>query len=171
MLKELWILIRMLFTEKPSDMLNRDDLVVVVMNYFPFKSFRYMMWCGKVICRPTKEAVIHRFLSMMAGTRACTHEHGHGMQAESEHGDNYVRYYLNYYWHWFKHLFSLVPLSACYYVNRYEVEAYAQEDHPEYWRNYTRQNLRGKYTIKNARKKWKELGSKSSAWKAYVKSL
>ncbi|MBQ8770457.1 MAG: hypothetical protein IJZ60_04780 [Bacteroides sp.] len=171
MLKELWILIKMLFTEKPSDMLKRNDLEVVVMNHFPFSGFRYMMWCGKVICRPTKEAVIHRFLSMIAGTKACTHEHGHGMQAESEHGDNYVRYYLNYYWHWFKHLFSLVPLSACYYVNRYEVEAYAQEDHPEYWRNYTRENLRGKYTIKNARKKWKELGGKSSAWKAYVKSL
>ena len=44
MLKELWILIKMLFTEKPSDMLKRDDLEVRVMNHFPFKSFRYMMW-------------------------------------------------------------------------------------------------------------------------------
>ncbi len=171
MLKELWILIKMLFTEKPSDMLKRNDLEVVVMNHFPFSDFRYMMWCGKVICRPTKQAVIHRFLSMMAGVRSCTHEHGHGIQAESEHGDNYIRYYLNYYWHWFKHIFSFVPFSACYYVNRYEVEAYAQEDNPEYWKNYNRANLRGKYSIKDARRKWKELGSKSSAWKAYVKTL
>ena len=50
-------------------------------------------------------------------------------------------------------------------------EAYAQEEHPEYWKDYTRENLRGKYTIKNAKKKWRELGGKSSAWKTYVKSL
>ena len=171
MLKELWMLIKMLFTEKPSDMLKRDDLEVVVMNHFPFKGSRYMMWCGKVICRKEYQKVIARFMSMIAGKKSCTHEHGHGIQAESEHGDNYIRYYLSYYWHWFKHNPLLKPSHACYYFNRYEVEAYAQEDNPEYWKHYNRGNLRGKYTIKNPRKVWKEVGGTSKGWKEYVKGL
>ena len=171
MIKELWILIKMLFTEKPSDMLLRDDLEVVLMNHFPFKKFRYMMWCGKCICRPDKQAAIVRFMSMIAGKEACTHEHGHGIQAESGHGNNSILYYLSYYWHWFKHNPFVYPSSACYYLNRYEVEAYAQQHNPEYWKNYTRTNLRGKYSIKNAKKKYKELGSKPTLWIQYIKTL
>lgn len=171
MIKELWILIKMLFTEKPSDMLKRNDLELVVMNHFPFKTHRYMMWCGKVICRPNKQPLMRRFLSSIASKNSVTHEYGHGRQAESEHGDNYPRYYLNYFWHWIKHCPWMAPSSACYYLNRYEVEAYAQEDNPDYWMYYHRGNLRGKYSIKNAKKIWKELGGTSKAWKAYIKTL
>lgn len=171
MLKELWILIKMLFSEKPSDMLKRVDLEVVVMNHFPFKGSRYMMWCGKVICRKEYQKVIARFMSMIAGKKSCTHEHGHGIQAESEHGNNYIRYYLSYFWHWIKHNPLLKPSHACYYFNRYEVEAYAQEDNPEYWKNYNRKNLRGKYSIKKPRKVWQEVGGTSKDWKEYVKGL
>lgn len=171
MIKELFILVKMLFTEKPSDMLRRDGLEVIIMNHFPFSNYRYMMWCGKVICRPAKEAVIVRFLSMIAGQESCTHEHGHGIQAESEHGNSYIRYYLNYYWHWMKHLPFIYPASACYYFNRYEVEAYAQQHNPDYWKIYNRTNLKEKYSIKNPRKKWKEVGSSPSKWKEYIKTL
>lgn len=171
MIKELWILIKMLFTEKPSDMLKRDDLEVVVMNHFPFSGYRYTMWCGKVICRPSKVEVMQRFLSSVASKESVTHEHGHGIQAESEHGDNYPRYYLNYVWHWVKHNPLVHPSSACYYVNRYEVEAYAQQHNPEYWKHYHRGNLRGKYSIKDAKKKYRELGCSPKKWKEYIKTL
>ena len=171
MIKELFILVKMLFTEKPSDMLRRDGLEVIIMNHFPFSNYRYMMWCGKVICRPAKEAVIVRFLSMIAGQESCTHEHGHGRQAESEHGDSYIRYYLNYLWNWVKHCPWIHPSSACYYFNRYEVEAYAQQHDPNYWINYNRKNLRGKYSIKNARKLWEEVGGTPAKWKEHIKTL
>lgn len=170
MFKELWTLIKMLFKSKPSSILGKD-LEVVVMKHFPFAGYRYMSWCGKVITRSEKKDVIERFLTTRAGQVSKTHEYGHAVQAESEHGDNWLRYYLAYFWHWIKHNPIMKPAHACYYISRYETEAYAQEEHPEYWVNYNRKNLRGKYSIKKAKKKYVELGGTSKAWKAYVKSL
>jgi (p)ppGpp synthase/HD superfamily hydrolase len=34
------------------------------------------------------------------------------------------------------------PLSANYYVNKYEAEAYANEENPEYWKNYTKDSIK-----------------------------
>ena len=172
MIKELWKLIKMLFSTRPSDFIYKD-LEVVTMRHFPFVGYRYMSWCGKVITRTEKEEVIKRFLTTKAGQISKTHEWGHCVQAISEHGDNWVRYYLNYLWHWFKHNPLIKPAHACYYVSRYETEAYAQEGHLEYWslETYTRKNLRGKYSIKNAKKLYKQLGGTSKAWKEYVKKI
>ena len=170
MIKELWILAKMLFLSKPSDIL-RKDLELVVMNHFPFKNFTFMCWCGSVILRQKNKALLERFLQTERGRVSITHEYGHAIQAESEHGDNWCRYYLSYFWHWVKHCLWMNPSSACYYINRYEVEAFAQEENPKYWENYNRYNLRTKYTIKNGKKKWIELGSNAQTWKDYVKSL
>lgn len=172
MVKELWRLVKMLFTTYPSDYIYAD-LEVETMNHFPFKGYRYFMWCGKVITRDEKKAVIERFLTTKAGIESKTHEKGHRAQAISEHGDNWIRYYLNYLWHWVKHNPLTKPAHACYYVNRYECEAYAMQHDKSYFdlENYTRKNLRGKYSIKDAKKLYKQLGGTSNAWKQYVKSL
>lgn len=170
MIKELWTLVKMLFASKPSEIIGKD-LEIVTMKHFPFEGYRYMCWCGKVITRYGREEVIKRFLSTKSGKISQTHEYGHAIQAESEHGDNWLRYYLAYFWHWIKHNPLVKPASACYYLNRYECEAYAQEEHPEYWKNYNRANLRGKYSIKGAKKIYKKLGGTSDAWKKYVKNL
>ena len=170
MIKEFCTLVKMLFASKPSSIIGKD-LELVVMKHFPFEGYRFMSWCGHVICRKEKYDVIERFLQTSAGRVSIQHEYGHAVQAESEHGDNWTRYYLAYFWHWLKHCPWMAPSSACYYVNRYEVEAYAQEQNPEYWQNYTRKNLRGKYTIPHAKSKYKQLGRKAAAWIQYVKSL
>lgn len=170
MIKELWVLIKMLFASRPSSIL-RKDLELVVMKHFPFDGYRFMSWCGKVILRQERKEVIDRFLQTKAGIVSIQHEYGHAIQAESEHGDNWIRYYLFYFLHWIKHCPWMNPSSACYYLNRYEVEAYAQEGNPKYWDNYNRDNLHGKYSIRNAKKKWKEVGGSSAEWKRYIKSL
>lgn len=170
MFKELWVLVKMLFASKPSEARARGKLDIKVMKHFPFSGYRYMMWCGVVITKDEKLEVIKRFLTTKAGKVSEVHEFGHCIQAESEHGDNWIRYYLNYFWHWIKHNPLVKPASACYYVNRYECEAYAQEEHPDYWVYYTRDNLRGKYSIKDAKKIFKHLGGKNE-WKKYVKGL
>lgn len=159
-----------MFASKPSSIVG-ESLGLVVMKHFPFKNYRFMSWCGKVILRKEKEELILRFLNTRAGEDSKTHEYGHAIQAESEHGDNWLRYYLSYFWHWLKHCPWMAPSSACYYLNRYEVEAYAQESNPAYWSDYSRENLRGKYSIRKAKKKWKEVGGKAKDWKLYVKSL
>lgn len=164
------MLIKMLFQSKPSECLGKD-LELMFMEHFPFKGKTFMMWCGRMVVRKEHEDVTHQFLATKNGKKAKTHEYGHVKQAIDEHGDNWVRYYLNYYWHWIKHCPWMAPSSACYYINRYECQAFAQEDNPDYWLGDTRADLLGKYSIKDAKKKWKELGGTSDAWKAYVKSL
>ena len=169
MIKELLKLLQLLFKSRPSDVVTMPDLEVIYMKYFPLSGYRYMMWCGKVICRPEEGDVVMRFLSMLAGQRTKTHEFGHVCQAESEHGDNWLRYYASYLWHWIRHN-PLAP--SAYYLNRYEVEAYAQDDNPGYWSRYTRENLIGKYNMKNARKIFRQQCNCSvDEWKKYIKTL
>lgn len=168
MIKELWQLIKMLFTSKPSDILKKDHLEIIEMKYFPFPGYRYMMWCGKIITRHEKKAVIERFLTTQAGKRSETHEYGHARQAESEHGDNWIRYYANYSWHWLKGNPFIHPGRSAYYTNRYEIEAYGNEHRPEYWMNYNRKLLRTKYTIKNRKSTYRK---HRDNWKEYCKSL
>lgn len=172
MIKELWTLINMLFATRPSDYVYKE-LEMVTMKYFPFSGNRYMSWCGKIITRAEKKTVIDRFLTTEAGRRSKNHEGGHVVQAITCNGNNWLRYYLDYFWCWVKHAPWMKPGHAAYYCNRYEVECYAKEDDFEYFNmeTYTRDNLRGKYNIKNAKKKYKELGGTPAAWKAYVKSL
>lgn len=172
MLKELWILIKMLFSTRPSDFIYKD-LEVRTMKNFPFKYSRYISWCGFIITREEKKKVIERFLTTYSGRKAKNHEGGHKVQAILEHGDNWIRYYLNYFWHWVKHNPLVKPSHACYYCNRYEVECYAMEHDFGYFDlgTYSRKNLKGKYSIKNAKKKYKELGGTPSAWKEYIKTL
>lgn len=170
MIKEIFQLGKMLFLSRPSDIFGKD-LELVVMDNFPFKGYRFMCWCGKIILRKDRVDIINRFLQTEAGKISIRHEKGHALQAISEHGDNWTRYYFSYFWHWIKHCPWIAPSSACYFFNRYEVECYAKEADKDYWENYSRNNLRTIFTLKKPRKKWKELGSTSAAWKTYVKSL
>ena len=130
-----------------------------------------MCWCGKIVYRKENEEVITRFLNTESGRVKRTHEYGHVVQAVSEHGDNWLRYYLSYFWHWLKHCPWIAPSSACYYLNRYECEAYAQEDNPDYWANYNRKNLRTRYTIEDAKNVWRVLGGTSKDWKEFLKTI
>lgn len=170
MFKELFILISLLFKSKPSGILGKD-LEIITMKHFPFKGYRYMSWCGKVVTRSEKEGVIKRFLTTRPGKVSQTHEYGHAVQAESEHGDNWFRYYLSYFWNWLMENPFSNPSSSAYFTNRYEVEAYAKEEDANYWANYNRSNLRGKYSIKGAKNLYRKLGGTPNAWKSYIKML
>lgn len=48
MFKELWTLIKLLFNSNPK---NIEKVELLGMNNFPFKGYKYMMWCGKMIYR------------------------------------------------------------------------------------------------------------------------
>lgn len=48
MIKELWTLVKMLFSGKPEYV---TDAELLGMDHFPFKGYSYMMWCGKLIYR------------------------------------------------------------------------------------------------------------------------
>lgn len=48
MIKEFWILARMLFKNNPCDV---DEVKLLGMNHIPFKGYSYIMWCGNMIYR------------------------------------------------------------------------------------------------------------------------
>ena len=84
--------------------------------------------------------------------------------------DNWVKYYLRYLWNWLKHCPWAAPSKACYYINKYEAEAFANEGDFGYCEDYNGGNLK-KYDIKDAKKKWKELGGTKAAWIKYIKNV
>lgn len=159
MLKELWRLIVMLFATRPSDVAFKD-MEVVEMKHFPFKGFKALSWCGKII---------HRVGTSAVDARTLNHEKIHVMQAMYCTNDSWIRYYLAYLWEWLRRGF-LAPMSANYYCSKFESEAYANEDNNKYCVYYYGEDL-PKYSIKNAKKLYKQLGGTSAAWKQYVKSL
>ena len=148
----------MLFRSNPSDMVGKD-LEVVEFKHFPFKGYKAMSWCGRII---------HREGSSQVNETTLNHEKIHLMQAMMCN-DSWIRYYLSYLWEWLKCGF-LAPLSANYMTSKYESEAYANEEDFEYCNNYDGSNLL-KYTLKDRKKLYKQLGGTSKAWKQYVKTL
>ena len=48
MIKELWILAKMLFTSKPKEI---EEVKLMGMEHFPSKGKDYMSWCGRLIYR------------------------------------------------------------------------------------------------------------------------
>lgn len=158
MIKELWILIKMLFHSKPSDVVGKG-MEVVEMKHFPFKGYKAMSWCGRII---------HRVGASEVNKITMNHERIHAMQAVMCN-DSWVRYYLAYLWEYIRRGF-LHPMTANYYVSKYESQAYANESDFDYCNKPYWEEIE-KYSIPNAKKKWKELGGTADAWKKYIKSL
>lgn len=167
MLKECWTLGKMLFASKPSEELGKE-MDILVMNHFPAKNKTVMSWCGMIVVRKNKVDLLMKFLETKNGKRLLAHEAGHVVQAV-HHSDSWVKYYLSYAWNWLKHGF-LSPLSANYYVNKYEAEAFGNEERPEYWDNYRKSDIM-KYNIEYAKDIYKMLGGTPDTWKEYVKAL
>ena len=151
-------MIKMLFASRPSDVAY-DELEVVEFRHFPFKGFRAMQWCGKIV---------HRVGSSVVGEATLRHERIHVMQA-LHCDDSWIKYYLKYLLEWLRRGF-LAPMTANYYCSKYESEAYANDGKLGYCEGYDGSNL-AKYKIKNAKKLYKQLGGTPAAWKEYVKSL
>ena len=159
MIKELWKLVRLLFGSRPSDYVW-CELSVEEWKHFPFDKKKCMTWCGVIIKREG---------SLPLTDVRMNHEKIHILQAMMC-DDNWVRYYLNYLWNWLKHCPWVAPSKACYYINKYEAEAFANEEDFGYCEDYNGGNLK-KYDIKNAKKKWKELGGTKAAWIKYIKNV
>ena len=156
MIKELWILVKMLFASKPNDF---ESMEVIDMKHFPFEGYKAMAWCGKII---------HRIGSSEVDERTIRHENIHLAQAKLY--GSWWKYYLAYLWEWIKGGIIIAPVSAAYYTSKYESEAYANEENPDYCIGYDGSNL-SKYSFKNRKKLYKKVGRTASDWKIFVKSL
>ena len=162
MLKELWILIKLLFSTKPNDI---KELELLGMDYFPFNGYRFMSWCGKMIYRRSDYNRLQEEIETERFERNKIHETIHLCQAQ--YMGSWLKYYLKYFWEWIKGNPFIAPSSSAYKTLNFEIEAYANEDNPDYIDNYDGSNLL-KYTIKNRKKVYIE---HSYEWKKFIKTL
>ena len=156
MIKEFFLLIRMMFASNPSDF---NKIKVLDMRHFPFRGYKAMAWCG---------VIIHRIGTSEVDDKTINHEMIHLSQAKI--CGSWIKYYFLYFIEWIKGGIIINPASSAYYTSRYESEAYANEDNPEYYLNYDGSNLQ-KYVFKNRKKLYRTIGGTSKKWISYVKSL
>lgn len=83
---EIITLIKMLFTSKPSDFF---EVELMPMKHFPFKGYKYMMWCGRIVYRKENEEKVKNEINTEIGRRSIRHETLHLRQAENQAGDSW----------------------------------------------------------------------------------
>ena len=165
-LKELWQMVKMLFSSKPND---SNELKLLAMQCFPFQGYKYMMWCGKMIYRKKNEERILSEINTPSFLKNKTHETTHLKQAQVKGRNSWLRYYLIYVWEWIKGNPITNPANSAYYTIPFEMEAYANEEDPNYPLNYDGKYLHC-YNIKNRKKTYRKYGN-SRAWKEYIKTI
>lgn len=151
MIKELWFLIKTLFSPLS------DQVEVVQMKYFPFQGYSAMSWCGKIITRKdTSDRIIN-------------HERIHLEQAlqlaKQEKSSSWLTYYWQYLKYWIKGNPLIAPASSAYYTIPFEMEAYGNEHDFNY---KVTENSWKKYEIKNRKKTYKK---HRDNWREFCRSL
>lgn len=164
MIKELWILIKMLFQSRPQ---KKEKVSLLGMKHFPFVGYKYLMWCGYMIYRDDMYDRRQKEWATDIFKVDSNHEQIHLMQAKM--CGSWIKYYIKYLWEYIR-IGIIAPMRANYYTSNYESEAYANEKDLNYCNNYDGSNLQ-KYSFKNRKKLYKQVGGTPEAWKAYVKSL
>lgn len=162
---ELFKLIFMLFGDRPK---KRNEVELMEMKHFPFKGYKYMMWCGYIIYRSSNKDKIMSEINTPIFKVSKNHEMIHLRQAVT-HGRNiWLWYYIKYFFQW---LLGNPFFKSAYYTIPFEVEAYANENNFYYLDTYDKNKLKRCYTFKRRRKLYKEVGNKPYAWKYYVQNI
>lgn len=162
---ELITLIKMLFKDKPS---SYEEPELMMMKHYPFKGYRFMMWCGKMIYREDNKENIETYMTTEKGARSKRHEKMHLFQAQTHGKDSWIKYYWRYFIEWVKGNPIMHPSSSAYYTIPYEVEAYALEDKEITKETYDLSLLKDKYTLKDRKKTY---NAHRENWRDYVKEL
>lgn len=162
---EIITLIKMLFNSKPSDFFEAE---LMPMKHFPWWDYKFMMWCGRMIYREEKKAVIERYMQMNNGKRSKRHETLHIRQAEVHTKNSWIKYYWRYFIEWIKGNPIIHPSSSAYYTIPFEIEAYGLEETENAELYYDDTLLKSKYTLSNRKQTYRD---HRDNWKSYVKTL
>lgn len=167
LITDFFFFIKTLFTKKPKE---QSELIMKSMDNFPFKGYKYLMWCGYIIYRKDNEDKIKNQKRTIQWKRDMRHETIHLKQAQDCCENSFITFYLKYLWQWIiGNPFS--KESMAYYTNPFEMEAYANEDS----RNYliTRNgNAYENFYIKPSERKnyFNKAGGSASEWKNALKA-
>ena len=94
-----------------------NEITPYPMKHIPFKGYKYMMWCANIIYRESRP------YDANMDDESKNHETIHLYQAKDK--GSWFKYYKSYAWQWMKNIFT--KRNGAYYINKYEVEAYAKE--------------------------------------------
>lgn len=128
---------------------------LIKMEHFPFSGFSYMSWCGNIIYRKDKYSTIK--------DSSLWHEKIHILQAYKNY-NKWYQFYLSYLKYWITGNPLIHPAISAYYTIPYEMEAYANQDNPNY--QVTKDSYK-RYIIKNR----KDTYRKNKPWIKYLKNL
>lgn len=122
----------------------------VTMKHFPFRCYKYMMWCDRLVTR---------MKSLAMTEEDARHEGSHLLQAMFNY-EKWYQYYLRYVWEWTKVLFrSGFSLRTAYKCNPFEMEAVGNESPTacgigrNTWKRYRIKHPRSAY--RRNRRRWK----------------
>ena len=165
MIKELWMLVGLMFKTSPME---KEKVSLLGMKHIPFKGYKYLMWCGHMIYRDDMYDRRQKEWATDIFKIDTNHEQIHLMQAKV--CGSWMKYYWLYLKEWVKGNPITNPASSAYYTSKFESEAYANETDLDYCKRYDGENL-SKYIFKNRKDLYKQVGGTLDAWKKYVKSL
>lgn len=109
MIKEIWILARMLFKNNPCDV---SEVKLLGTNHIPFKGYAYIMWCGNMIYRNDMFEKRQKEWMTVKFEIQKRHETIHLLQAKS--CGSWVKYYWKYLCEWIKGNPIMAPASSAY---------------------------------------------------------
>lgn len=156
-LKELFTLAGMLF----SSAKNISEVTLLEMKHFPFRGYKYMMWCGRAVYR---EEYKDRISFTEKDKR---HETVHLRQAQD--GGSWTLFYLRYLWQWLLGMF--MPNNGAYYMSMYEIEAFAKEEDETYLQRRRKGAVKD-FKITPRQKFWmNECNKRSYDYKIKVKEI
>lgn len=130
---------------------EQKKLELVVTKHFPFKGYKCMMWCGRIVAR--------KYIEVSETTKR--HERIHLRQAKLY--SHWWKYYLRYVWEWLKGNPLTHPSQSAYYTIPFEMEAYGNEHKLVYIP--TKDSVK-RYTIKNRKATYRE---HRKNWRVYCK--
>ena len=155
----------MLFGKRqPKDI---EKVSLLGMDNFPFRGYKYLMWCGKMIYRNDMYDRRQKEWPTDSFKISENHEQIHLEQAKV--AGSWPKYYWRYLLEWLRGNPIIAPASSAYYTIPFEVEAYANEQDADYAKNYDGSNLE-KYTLPNRKRLYKKVGG-GIIWRKYVKTL
>ena len=131
LMRETLYIIIALFTSFPKDY---KLLEPIEFKYYPFPGYRTLCWCGRLIYKG-------KFDPGYNDRTTWTHENIHLCQAR-KHSKIWLVYYIKYFWNWFIGAVYLLSWSGGYYTGKYECEAYAKEQNPDYISDYKKEGIK-----------------------------
>jgi hypothetical protein len=157
MIKETWLLFKLLFTK------FRDSLEILVLKHYPFSGYIAMSWCGNLVCR---EKNVER---IKGNEDTLRHETIHLYQAKTGF-KSWIGFYLSCLWNTLSGAIYGFSWDFGYYTSKYESEAYANENRPEYIENYTKDSIKKyNFSLSQRKKMWKECSGSRWKWKEMIK--